>query len=232
MEMVTAEQAAEAAKGLTFEKVWSAMMITDQEIKETRKAIDETRKAIDESRKETDETRKYLRDIIQDLKESQQKTEKLVAEVTKNLGGLGNTLGIMTEAMFSPDLWKKFRDIGFEFSTQCPHRKFYENNRCLAEADYYLENGEYVMLVEVKTTMEIEFINDHLERIEKIRRYMDAREDKRKIVGAVAGGSVPENVLKYAQRQGLYVITYSGETSAIAESPEGFRAREWVYQSG
>ena len=36
MEMMTAEQAAEAAKGLTFEKVWAALMESRQQMKESQ----------------------------------------------------------------------------------------------------------------------------------------------------------------------------------------------------
>jgi hypothetical protein len=34
-------------------------------------------------------------------------------------------------------------------------------------------------------------------------------------------------VRKYAQKKGLYVVVQSGDTAALAESPEDFAAREW-----
>ena len=83
------------------------------------------------------------------------------------------------------------------------------------------------MPVEVKTELTTEDVKEHLQRIEAIREYFDERGDKRKLVGAVAGGVVSENVLKYAQKQGLYVIIQTGDSVAIADIPPDFKAREW-----
>jgi hypothetical protein len=93
--------------------------------------------------------------------------------------------------------------------------------------DVILENGEYILLAEVKTDLRIEFVDYHLKRMEKIRKYMDNHNDARKIIGAVAGGNVPDDVLLYAQNNGLFVIVQSGDSSTIADMPKGFEARIW-----
>ena len=221
MEKKTAEQAREEAKGLTFEIVWAALM----ELRETqqeaqREAERQRQEAQREAERERQETQRQIR-------ESQQKTDRLVAELTKNIGGLGNSLGKFTESMFSNELWRKFNELGFPFTMQSPHVKFVEDGKVLAEVDFYLQNGNYVMLVEIKTDLSVEDVDEHLERIAKIRKYMDVREDKRKLVGAVAGATVAENVLSYAHRKGLYVIIQTGDSVAVADAPEGFKVREW-----
>jgi len=78
-------------------------------------------------------------------------------------------------------------------------------------------------------TLSVENVNDHLERIAIVREHLNAKGDSRKIVGAVAGGIVQENVLRYAQKKGLYVVVQSGEASTIANMPQDFKAREWVF---
>ena len=90
-----------------------------------------------------------------------------------------------------------------------------------------MENGEYVMLVEIKTEPSVEDVNDHLERITIVRVYMDTHNDRRKIVGTIAGGIIPENVLRYAHRKGLFAVMQNGESVTVAETPPGFTAREW-----
>jgi len=203
MEHMTAQQAAEAAKGLTFEAVWAAMMKTDARI--------------EESRKETDAR----------LEESQKKTDRILAELSKNIGGLGNSLGRLTEAIFTAELWKKFHDMGYPVSQQSSNRKFYDEGQVLAEVDLFIENGDYAILVEIKTDLSTSHVDDHLERIGTVRRYLDARGDGRKLIGAVAGGVVPDNVLKYAHRKGLFVVTHNGDAVDFAQAPQGFKAREW-----
>ena len=231
MAKMTAEQAAEAAKGLTFEKVWAALMELREYQEETQKQIresqQETQKQMQETQKQMQESKKQMQESKKQMQESQKKTDKIIADLSKNIGGLGNSLGRFTEAMFSAELWKKFNELGFTFTKQAPHMKFYEYGQVLAEVDFFLENGAYAMSVEIKTELSIDDVDEHLVRIEKIRQYMDAHDDKRKLVGAVAGGTVSESVRNYAHKKGLFVIVQTGDSVAIASMPKEFKAREW-----
>jgi hypothetical protein len=142
---MTAEQAAEAAKGLTFEKVWAALM----EMREAqRESQGEAQRQMDESKKRMDETFKRMEES---QKKSEKAQRKIIADLSKNLGGLGNTLGRFTESMFSTELWKKFNKFGFTFTKQASRVKFIENDQVLAEVDFFIEDGTYAMLVEIKT---------------------------------------------------------------------------------
>ena len=213
MENMTAEQAIEAAKGVTFEKLWASLVKNSQQIEQMRESQRE-------SQRET-------RELKTRMDESWQNINKTIDELSKNIGGLNNSFARFMETMFSTELWKKFNELGYSFTRQYSHAKFHENGQTVAEVDLVVENGEYVMLVEIKTTMSKDDVDDHLERIGKIRSYMDARRDDRKLLGAVAGGTIPEGMSTYAQKKGLFVIVQSGDSVAIATAPKGFKAREW-----
>ena len=217
MEIISAEQAIQEAKGLTFEKVWAAMMESRQEW--------ERRKEEDERRREEDALR--IKEMNQRMEESNKRTDKMIADLTKNIGGLGNSLGGLTEALFSANLWEKFREIGFNLVSQSSNKKFRKDNRVITEIDLFLEDGDYVIAVEVKVKLTIDFVDYHLNRMEKIRSCMDERGDVRKILGAVAGGIIDERVLQYSHKKGLYVIVLSGDSVTIAAAPDGFIPREW-----
>ncbi|MDR0551932.1 MAG: hypothetical protein LBG72_07945 [Spirochaetaceae bacterium] len=154
-------------------------------------------------------------------------TTKNVDQVSKNVDGISKSLGRLIEDMVSTEVWRKFTPLGYEFTQAAQRKQFVENNECIAEVDFFLENGEYVMAIEVKTKFEIEYVKMHIERIETVRKYMDAKKDGRKIVGAIAGGVMPEGIIKYAQRKGLYVLTQSGETFTLAKTGAKFKAKEW-----
>ena len=81
------------------------------------------------------------------------------------------------------------------------------------------------MLVEVKTTLTTEDVNDHIVRLEKMRNYADLHGDKRSFLGAVAGVVMTSNVKEYALGQGFYVIEPSGETFNI--TPPIGKPKEW-----
>jgi len=68
MEIISAEQAAEEAKGLTFEKVWAALMdsrrLMDESQRRIEKNMDESQRRIE---KNMEESRKDLNKIIYSL---------------------------------------------------------------------------------------------------------------------------------------------------------------------
>jgi hypothetical protein len=244
MEYMSAEEAAEAAKGLTFEKVWAALMETRQRMEERDRKFAEEKKESDrkyaEEKKEAD--RKYAEEkkesdqaFMKRMEESHRRMDEsnekgmaeLRSELNKSVGGLGNSLGHFIEEMFTPELSAKFNEFGFTFTTQANYKKYYKNKKRIAEVDSVLENGDHVMLVEVKTNLSDKDVDGHLTRISKIRQYMDESGDARKLVGAVAGGIVTEKTLLYAHDNGLFVITQNGEAASIAETPANFQAKEW-----
>jgi hypothetical protein len=63
--------------------------------------------------------------------------------------------------------------------------------------------------------------------MDAIRKYADNHNDKRKYLGAVAGGIVSDSVKTYAQKKGFYVLEPSGDTVKIAEIPQAWKPREW-----
>jgi hypothetical protein len=220
MPVMSVEEAAEAGKNLDFAKVWTALM-------ETRRQMAESSANADARMAETDA-------LIARMAESSAKTDAQVAETTKavkalseNIGGVNNTMGKLIEAMVSCNVWRKFEPLGYTFTTASQNREFYENGKRLAEADYFLENGIFVMPIEVKTTLEIEDVNKHLNRIALIRRYMDSRGDNRKIVAAMAGAVVPPKALEYAHEKGFYVLVQNGESVDVAAGGTDFKAKEW-----
>jgi hypothetical protein len=83
------------------------------------------------------------------------------------------------------------------------------------------------LLAEIKAVLKRDYVDEHLERIEIVRRYMDNKGDDRKIIGAVAGGVVHADVLNYAQKNGLYVAVQSGDSVRVAKMSKGFKPRVW-----
>jgi hypothetical protein len=186
----------------------------------------ELRRASAETDRRFQETAAQMKESSADFDRRFQKTEKAIAALSKNIGGLNNSLGDLVEKMFAAQIWSKFDALGYRF-TVGKNAVFLEDNQPVAEADVFLENGDYAMPVEVKTRLKEQDVDEHIERIERIRAYMDRRGDKRRLIGTVAGAVVSENVRLYAQKRGLYVLQQSGESVSLAKAPTGFKAREW-----
>jgi hypothetical protein len=88
------------------------------------------------------------------------------------------------------------------------------------EVDAFLENGDKVMIVETKVAPDMNDVDKHGERMEKMRRYADLRGDSRIYLGAIAGVVIDDSVSKYILQNGFYVVEPSGKTFNIIK-PEG-----------
>jgi hypothetical protein len=161
---------------------------------------------------------------FKELEKFQKEAWAAIKETQKNIGGLNNTLGSMVERIMTPDLPRKFKPLGFTFD-KITTIKWATHGNIYAEIDGLLENGAQAMAVEVKTTLEIEDINDHLKRMEKIRKYADEHGDKREFLCAIAAMIVKPKPKEYALKQGLFVIEPKGEDVKVTK-PEG-EVRVW-----
>jgi len=149
-------------------------------------------------------------------------------QLDKQLGKLGNRFGEMVEYMVVPNLLKKFRKLGFVFDKVYQQTTIEdEKNNIFTEIDITLENGDKVMIVEVKSKPKTEDISEHVERMQKVRAHADLHGDRRKFLGAIAGMVFNDNEKRFALKNGFYAIEPSGETFIIT-APEGdCSPREW-----
>jgi hypothetical protein len=133
----------------------------------------------------------------------------------------------MVEYMIIPNLVAKFDKLGFTFTKANRTEITDREHDIFTEVDALLENGNQVMAVEIKTKPNTEDIKDHVERMEKLRKYADLHDDKRKYLGAMAGVVFTESEKIYALKSGFYVIEPSGETFNITRPKGKYHPREW-----
>jgi len=179
--------------------------------------------------RQTAEETKAVRAMLQEMsRETDQKfkeTAEQMKETDRKIGSLTSRIGEIVENMVGGDIVGQFQALNIAIHSHCRDKTF--GTRGTSESgqiDVFLENGDIVVLIEVKTKLTDDDVREHIERLEKYRCY---GKDKRRILGAVAGAVVSDDVIKFAHRQGLYVIVQSGEAVEIIASPEGFVAKEW-----
>jgi hypothetical protein len=208
------------SSGLTFEKVWAAIQETDRQMKETDRQMREaSKRMMEETDKQIKETNKQIKETGEQIKETDRILQKMMSD-------LGRKFGTVIEHMFIPNLKEKFNALGFVFEKSSPNVLIGNKEHDIyAEIDVFLENGNTALAVEVKPQADIADVRDHVERMEKLRRYFDLHHDQRKLYGAVAAAIIPDNVLNFALKQGFYVIRQSGDNVSIVE-PLG-QPRAW-----
>ena len=183
------------------------------------------------------ETREQMKETDRKMKETDRKLDRMIEaseqrskRLDKKISALGSRIGEIVESMVRGNIVDKFRVLGYDV-TECSRNKFFEYKKLgiRGEIDLFLDDGDVAILIEVKTTLETEDVRNHIERLEKYRRYVDAKGsgDKRHFIGAVAGAVASKEVIHFAYKQGLHVIVQSGDAVEIVPPPEGFTAKEW-----
>ncbi|MDR1218473.1 MAG: hypothetical protein LBK73_02565 [Treponema sp.] len=185
--------AQKTAKKTTFENRWTAVERGFVEIQKAHKETEKTLNALGISHKETEKT------------------------LNKAIGGLSNTMGSLVEHFMTAGLPQKFKQFGFTFNRVATVKWADGENNIYTEIDGLLENGSQAMVVEVKTTLRNEDVDDHLARMEKVRKYADLHGDKRDFLGAIAAAIVDKSSREYALKKGFYVIEPAGEDVKITK---------------
>jgi Holliday junction resolvase-like predicted endonuclease len=183
---------------LTFEKVWEMFQESGREFDRQMKAMSQ---------------------------ESDRKFREMTQETDRQISRLGNRLGELIEALTASNIVEKVNAEGYRFTKISRNIRIKdEKNKVKAEIDILLEDGDYAMVVEVKTNLTKTDVKEHLERMDTLRRHADNHGDKRKYVSSVAGALIEDGASEYALSQGMYVIEHPGQTIEILAPPQ---RREW-----
>jgi hypothetical protein len=197
---------------------------------ETTQLIPEWRAAADEIWAMLKETSEQMKETDKRMEETDKRMEalqKTVERVTGNVGGLNRSLGELIETLIAARLWEKFKDYNLKRAYQRVPI-FDENNRILTDIDILLSNTDVAMAVEVKRELDrIKDVDDHLKRMERIRKHPPAEVAGKKMLGAMAGGVVDADVRRYAWESGFFVLELTGDTVDLVPPPDGFAPKLW-----
>ncbi|GHT23888.1 hypothetical protein FACS189419_08390 [Planctomycetales bacterium] len=222
---------------MTFEQLMQSFQETRREIKERVEQIEKEAKArAEEAEKRAEQAEKEAKARAEESKKrAEEHTKKLAQERkqdrdewNKRFGEFSDRLGEFIEGMVTGGIVHKFAKYGFSFNESSQRHKFIDAALDIrGEFDILLHDGDYVLGIEVKSKLAMKDVRKHIDRIEKYRQCLDAKGDKRKILGAVAAGVIPAQSQELAEEQGLFVITQSGEAFEVLAPSKGFKPKEW-----
>jgi hypothetical protein len=201
----------------------------DQRMKEwdrhAKEMKEETDRQIREVAQQIKETDQQIKETAQRMKE----TDRQMKETDRQMGRLGKRFGELAEHLVAPNIVEKFNFLGFHFNEISAQHQVIKDERSgqkIAEFDIFLGNGESIIGVEVKSKPSCDDVEDHVRRLEILRRYKDTIGDKRKIYGALAGAIMTDSVKAALCKAGIYAIIQTGDTVKI-DIPKGFVPKIW-----
>ncbi|MCX6153839.1 MAG: hypothetical protein NT007_06755 [Candidatus Kapabacteria bacterium] len=231
---------------LNFDKVWLALMETrnllDSQFQETRKILDskfqesdrkfqETRQLLDLKFQETDrqmkETDRQMKETDRQMKETDRQmkeTDRQMKNLMSKTEGIEKRWGKFVESLVDGALVRLFREIGIQVngSTQRSYR-YFENKKY--EYDLTAKNGDDLVVVEVKTTMDVHDVKHFINKLKKYKTVFSEYKDNN-IFGAVAFINCHGEADVFAEKHGLYLIKATGESAKLANIV-GFKPRNW-----
>ena len=227
---------------------------SDRKFKETERLMKETERLMKESAAETErlmkesaaeterlmkkssaETERLMKDRDAEsdrsfketerlMKERAAETDRIVKNLSKNLGDLGNRLGQFVEHSVAPAVARLFQAEGIEVHDVYKDFESKRNGEAL-EIDLLVVNDGTLVVVECKSRLTHEHVDEHLRRMEKFKRVLPLYKNHQAL-GAVAAMVMSDSVKEYAHSQGLYVLCQNGDNMEISR-PEGFVSTVW-----
>ena len=180
----------------------------------------ETDRKFQETDRKFQETDRNMKENQAEIKEMKKETERMSQETTQSfktvntiIGNLGNRLGQFVEEAVRPSAVRLFRECGIDIHEVQQNIAVKRDGEGL-EIDLLVVNDKDTVVIECKSNLSIDDVNEHLVRLDKIKRMLPRYKDNR-VLGAVAGMVIPDNVAQYAIRKGLYVIGQNGDHLAL-----------------
>ena len=144
------------------------MSVEADEIWAILKGISETNKELSKAHQEFKEEQKALQAAQVETDRILNKLSADVKEVSRSVGRLSNRLGEFVEEAVRPSAVRLFRERGIDVHEV--HQNVTSDREGSAfEIDLLVVNNQDVVAIECKSNLSIDDVNEHLERLEKIK---------------------------------------------------------------
>lgn len=193
---------------LSFEKVWLMFQETDKQFKETDMKFKESERLLTEK--------------FQESRAFSDELGRRIDKLAKLYGGVSENSKDVAEEFFMRGLEKKKSILGLRYDQVGRLAK--STKKLQGEYDIVLYNGKTMVVIEVKYKLHPNDVNDFVERkLPNFRKLFPEYKDS-KVLGGVAGMSVPYDSQELAKKHGLIVLTQSGENMQVMNE-KGFELK-------
>jgi hypothetical protein len=206
-----------------FERVWQMFQETDRKFEESKSEFDrrsiETDRKFEESKSEFDRR----------SRETDQKFRESADQLKKIEGMFIGKWGRFMEVLVDSGAIHALREYGEPNVKHSATRVREEQRNGFGrgmEIDVLCWGPGIVVPVEVKTTLTVEYVKEHEERLQRFMQCFPGFQGAN-LHGAVAALHFNETSDRYAYKQGLYVMTLVGKDMVTIVNDKKFQPKEW-----
>ncbi len=199
-------------------------------VAELARSTGEMRKSQEKSQEELRESQKESGVFYEELRELQKETALQMRETDRKIKELSELFtgqwGKLVEALVDSGLPALFQTRGIAVRTVARRQTYHNGREKIAEIDVMLRDGCEDIGVEVKTTCRVADVDEHLERLNRVRAVVVEYETgKTKLYGGIAALKYEAESDRYARRKGLFVLECRDGIFTITNE-EGFQPKD------
>ncbi|NJL74133.1 MAG: hypothetical protein HC892_02915 [Saprospiraceae bacterium] len=196
-----------------IKNILSELAISQKELTEKMKETDEQMKRSSEDLKaRMNQTDEQMRRSSEDLKARMSQTDEQMRRTDKKLESLIGNWDSLIENLSEVGVVEELERFGITgLRESLSNLKVKDGDgRVLKEFDYILINSDVLVVVEAKTTLRTQDVEKHINDLPLIFKSKVAK-DIRKVYGVIVYLNAHDQTIKYAEREGIFVIKISGE---------------------
>ena len=228
-----------AARGHSENEMSKFQDEMQEDRKNSKEEMSKFQEEMEANRRKSDERMsKFQEDMHEDRRNSKEEMSKFQEdmrldrrELNKKLGEIANKQGRMAEDLVAPSICRILLEIlGLPLSYECNqservrrrHSKIRGRRR---EFDVVAEYGDYVLVVETKSTPKPENIPELLAMTREFRDYFPEYKD-RKLIAGLAMLYAHKSLIRYASSKGILILAVGDELMDVMNEP-GFKPIEF-----
>jgi hypothetical protein len=189
---------------------------TDRIMRESGERFDrEMRESREKHEREMRESREKSEREMQESRESRKETERIVKEVSRQLGGMGNSNGDFAEEFFYNSLKETmtFAGIHFEYISDKFSREkvMPDKTRIKAQFDIVLHNGNSIALIEAKYKANLEDVKEMMKKKLPNFRILYPEFSKYKLYLGIGSLVLRDRLVQEAKKLGIGLMQQRGD---------------------
>ncbi|MBL1131564.1 MAG: hypothetical protein D8M54_24150 [Chloroflexi bacterium] len=170
-----------------------------------------------------------MREFKDEMREFKDETRRERIRMNRQWGELANKMGTLVEDLILPSLpaiLQKAVDCRAETIEAVmprPVRRHATERSRQREFDGVVVCGDYLLVAESKSSLTAEKIREFTDSLPEVRDFFPEFAD-RKTIGVIASLHVPENLIPFAEKQGILIIGFGRENMELLNQP-GFQPK-------
>lgn len=184
---------------------------------------------------EVEKLKKEFYDGINRLEENHEKMDRQMADflksqqsMDKRIGDFFNGFGDFVEGLLAPSIPPILQKMGIHVNVVITNQEV-ESNGDSMEIDVLCKGTKgkkkVVVAAEIKSKVTVKDVEHFIDNLERFFHFFDEYKG-RDLIGVISGVRFPKEVVKYAQRKGLYTLGASNNVVTLLNKTD-FQPKIW-----